>query len=154
MDEPADDLIRDRGDIPIEVSAAGSSAGAGEDRKKGKVVARLDARSRDKLRIQTKKVRYACEFFASVFVGKRASKRRKKLLPALAHLQDALGDLNDIVVHEQLIATMGLRHRRASRKRAFAAGLLAGREDARLDTAMAAAVQAYAELAKAKPFWA
>jgi CHAD domain-containing protein len=74
--------------------------------------------------------------------------------PALEHLQDALGDLNDIVVHEQLIATMGVRHRRSSRKRAFAAGLLTGREDARLDTAMAAAVQAYAELAKVKPFWA
>ena len=152
---PRDDLVRDRGDIPIEVTAAEQLGRRWKKiRKKGKAVARLDARSRHRLRIQTKKVRYACEFFAGLFADKRALKRRRKLLPALEHLQDALGDLNDIVVHEQLIATMGVRHRRSSRKRAFAAGLLTGREDARLDTAMAAAVQAYAELAKVKPFWA
>ena len=152
---PQDDLVRDRGDVPIEVSAAEQLGRRWKKiRKKGKAVARLDARSRHKLRIQTKKVRYACEFFASLFAGKRASKRRKKFLPALEHLQDALGDLNDIVVHEQLIAAMGVQRRRSSRKRAFAAGLLTGREDARLDTAMAAATAAYAELAKVKPFWA
>jgi triphosphatase len=152
---PRDDLVRDRGDIPIEVSAAEQLGRRWKKiRKKGKAVARLDARSRHKLRIQTKKVRYACEFFANLFPGKHASKRRKRLLPALAHLQDALGDLNDIVVHEQLIATIGVRHGHSSRKRAFAAGLLTGREEARLDTAMAAATAAYAELAKVKPFWA
>jgi triphosphatase len=137
---PRDDLVRDRGDIPIEVSAAEQLGRRWKKiRKKAKAITRLDARSRHKLRIQTKKVRYACEFFANL---------------ALEHLQDALGDLNDIVVHEQLIATIGVRRRRASRNRAFAAGLLTGREDARLDTAMAAATAAYAELAKVKPFWA
>jgi len=153
--DPRDDLVRDRGDVPIEVCAAEQLGRRWKKiRKRGKAIARLDARGRHKLRIQTKKVRYACEFFAGLFAGKRASKRRKKFLPTLEHLQDALGDLNDIVVHEQLIATMGVRRRRSSRKRAFAAGLLTGREDARLDTAMAAAVQAHAELAKVKPFWA
>jgi hypothetical protein len=37
--------------------------------------------------------------------------------------------------------------------RAFAAGLLGGGENARLDVAMAAATKAFAELADAKPFW-
>ena len=117
-------------------------------------MARLDARSRHKLRIQTKKVRYACEFFASFFPGKRASKRRKKFLPALEHLQDALGDLNDIVVHEQLIATMGVRRAALEPQTRLRRRTLTGREDARLDAAMAAATAAYAELAKVKPFWA
>jgi len=48
---------------------------------------------------------------------------------------------------------MGVRRRRTSRKRAFAAGLLTGREDARLDAAMAVATAAYAEWAKVKRFW-
>jgi hypothetical protein len=38
-------------------------------------------------------------------------------------------------------------------KRAFAAGLLGGGENARLDGAMAAATTAFAELADATPFW-
>ena len=53
----------------------------------------------------------------------------------------------------ELIAAIGIRRRRSSRRRAFAAGLLTGREDARLDAAMASATGAYAELAKVKPFW-
>ena len=47
-------------------------------RKKGKALAKLDARSRHKLRIQTKKLRYAAEFFANLFSNKRVVKRRKR----------------------------------------------------------------------------
>jgi triphosphatase len=121
-------------------------------RKKGKALAQLDARSRHKLRIQAKKLRYAAEFFSSLFTSKRGGKRRGQFLAALERLQDGLGDLNDIAVHEQRIAAIG-RPRRSNPKRAFAAGLLTGREDARIEAAMAAATQAYADLAKVKPFW-
>ena len=38
-------------------------------------------------------------------------------------------------------------------KRAFAARLLTGREDARLDAVMENATQAHASLARIKPFW-
>jgi CHAD domain-containing protein len=152
--DPDDDLVRERGDLPIETTAAGELGRRWKKiRKRGKALARLKPRRRHKLRIQAKKVRYAAEFFAGVFAGKRAAKRREKILAALERLQDGLGELNDIVVHEDLISAMGVRHRRASRKRAFAAGVLTGREDARLDAAMAAATDAYAELAKLKPFW-
>ena len=73
-------------------------------------------------------------------------------------MQDCLGDLNDIAVHEDLIATVARemphgRRRRGSSKHAFAAGLLTGREDARLDTVLATATDAYAALAKVKAFW-
>ncbi len=95
---------------------------------------------------------YAAEFFANLFPGKGPLKRRKKFLTALEQLQAGLGDLNDIVVDGNLITGMGAH--RSSRKRVFAAGLLMGREDARIDAAMATATKAYTELAKVKPFWA
>jgi triphosphatase len=153
---PQDDLIRDRGDIPIEVSAAEQlTRRFRKIRKKGKKLTQLDARARHRLRIQAKKVRYASEFFASLFPGKKASKRRSDFLSALELTQDCLGDLNDIVVHEDRIRAIAndRRRRRASRKRAFAAGLLTGREDARLDAVLERATEAHTALASIKPFW-
>ena len=152
--KPQDELVRDRGNLSVAVSAAEQLTRRWRKvRKKGKALAQLDARSRHKLRIQAKKLRYAAEFFSSLFTSKRAAKRRGQFLAALERLQDGLGDLNDIAVHEQRIAAMGIRPKRSNPKRAFAAGLLTGREDARIDAAMAAAMQAYADLAKVKPFW-
>ena len=152
--KPSDDLVRDRGDLPIEAFAFEQMARRWRKvRKKAKVLEQLDARGRHKLRIQTKKLRYAAEFFAALFTTRRALKRRKHFLPALERLQDALGDLNDIAVHEKRIAAMGVRRRRSKPSRVFAAGLLTGREDARKDAAMNAATQAHAGLTKVKPFW-
>jgi CHAD domain-containing protein len=112
----------------------------------------LDARDRHKLRIQVKKLRYAAEFFGELFRGKRASKRRRKFIAGL-ELRDGLGDLNDIMVDEKLITAAGLKRRRASPNRAFAAGLLTGREDARVDAAMVAATDSYTAVAATKHFW-
>jgi triphosphatase len=149
-----DDLVRDRGDLPIAIFAADELTRRWRKvRKRGKALAQLDARSRHKLRIQAKKLRYAVEFFASLFAGKRAVKGRKEFLSALERLQDGLGDLNDIAVHEERIAAMGTRRQRSNPNRAFAAGLLTGREDARIEAAMRAATEAYADLSRVKPFW-
>ena len=151
---PQDDLVADQGDLSIEMYASEQLKRRWRKvRKKGKVLAQLNSKSRHKLRIQAKKLRYAAEFFGSLFVTKRAMKRRKQFLPALEHLQDGLGDLNDIAVHEKRIATLGIRHPRANPSRVFAAGLLTGREDARAEVAMKTAMEAYANLAKHKPFW-
>jgi CHAD domain-containing protein len=102
---------------------------------------------------QAKKLRYASDFFGSLFSGKQPDKRRKKFLAALETVQDCLGDLNDIAVHESMISAAGMRQRPTSRKRAFAAGLLTGREDARIDAVMAAAEDALDRFGKAKPYW-
>src|SRR5262245_4008031 len=156
---PQDDLVRDRGDVPIEISAVDQLTRRFKRiRKKGKMLTRLDARRRHKLRIQAKKVRYASEFFAGLFPGKKASKRREKFLSALEDVQDCLGELNDIAVHEDRIMAVADESRRnrghrGSPKRAFAAGLLTGREDARLDAALQNAAEAHAALARIKPFW-
>jgi inorganic triphosphatase YgiF len=156
---PQDDLVRDRGEVPIEIFAAGQlTRRFRKIRKQGKILTQLDARRRHKLRIQAKKVRYAAEFFANLFPGKKASRRRKKFLSALEGVQDGLGDLNDIAVHEDRITAIASdsgrsRRRRGSPKRAFAAGLLSGREDARLDAVLENAADACAALARVKPFW-
>jgi hypothetical protein len=57
------------------------------------------------------------------------------------------------VVDENLITATGLRRQRSNPNRAFAAGLLTGREEASLDAAMAAATVGYAAFAEIKPFW-
>ncbi|MDP2619659.1 MAG: CHAD domain-containing protein [Hyphomicrobiales bacterium] len=142
------------GEEPIEISAAEQLERRWRKvRKKGRIFAELDAPSRHRLRIQVKKLRYAAEFFAKLFEGRRAAKRRERFLPALGRLQDGLGDLNDIAVHENLLNSMGVRRKRSSLRRAYAAGLLTGHEDVRRDAAMAAAAKAHAELAGIKPFW-
>jgi triphosphatase len=151
---PKDDLVRSQGDPPSADFAAEQLARrCRKVRKKGRALAQLDARSRHKFRIETKKLRYATEFFSSLFGSKRAVKRRKQLLAALESLQDALGDLNDIAVHEERISAMGIRDRRSNPSRVFAAGLLTGREDARIESAMTMAIEAYGDLAKVRPFW-
>lgn len=156
---PQDERVRDRGDVPIEDSVAEQlTRRFRKIRKRGKKLKELDAGPRHKLRIQAKKVRYASEFFADLFAGKRASRRRKRFSSALGRVQDCLGDLNDIAVHEDRIAAIASggrrrRHQRGNPKRAFAAGLLTGHEDARLDMVLENAVDAHAALAKLKPFW-
>ena len=149
---PQDDLVRDRGDLPITVLAIKQLTRRWRRlRKNRKALAQMDARRRHRLRIQAKKLRYAVEFFASLFVSKRAAKRRKQLLPALERLQDGLGDLNDIAVDEERIRKMSLRYR-SNPNRVFAAGLLT-REEAKIGAAIAVARKAYADVAKVKPFW-
>jgi CHAD domain-containing protein len=145
---PADDSVRSRGEVPIEVFAAEQlRRRLRKVRKRGKQLAQLDANKRHKLRIQVKKLRYAAEFFSELFQNKKAMKRQKKFMPALERLQDGLGDLNDIAVDERLIASA------AAPKRAFAAGLLTGREEARENEALSNAVDGYTKLVKAKSFW-
>ena len=151
---PQDDLVRDRGDLPIAGYAAEQLTQRWRKvRKKGKALSEFDATRRHKLRIQAKKLRYAAEFFTSLFPNKRAVRRRKQFLSALERLQDGLGDLNDIAVHEKRIAALSVHHHRSNQSRAFAAGLLTGREDARIEAAIRAANKAYADLVKIKRFW-
>jgi len=127
--------------------------------KAGAQLDELDPQRRHKMRIQAKKLRYASEFFGGAFPGKKAMRRGKDFVAGLEKLQDALGDLNDIAVHEGLSerivdaqdATGKQREGRA--KRAFAAGRLSGREEARIASVLKDAQLAYHAFAKAKPFW-
>jgi triphosphatase len=154
-----DDLIRDRAEAPVAKFAAAELARRWRKlRKNCRALRKLDARCRHKLRIQGKKLRYASEFFATLFSAKKAQRRRKAWSAKLERVQDLLGDLNDIMTHEGLMSASAeldgsSKRRRGSRNRAFAAGLLAGREDARFDAVLTKASKACASLARAKPFW-
>ena len=86
-------------------------------------------------------------------------RRRNGFVAGLEKLQDALGDLNDIAVHEglseQIIDVHAARgkQREGRTKEAFAAGRLSGREEARIASVLKDAELAYRAFAKAKPFW-
>jgi CHAD domain-containing protein len=56
--------------------------------------------ARHELRIAIKKLRYAAEFFASLYPGKSSA----PYLAAMAELQQALGTLNDIATAQVLVA--------------------------------------------------
>jgi CHAD domain-containing protein len=112
-----------------------------------------------KLRIDAKKLRYAADFFSTVFTGIGATRRRGKFVDALKRLQDCLGDLNDIAVNEKFSARLAARANQGFNKsngrtwRAFAAGRLSGREEARVAPVLKSAERAYQQFAEAKPYW-
>ncbi|MCW8836103.1 MAG: CHAD domain-containing protein [Rhodospirillales bacterium] len=58
---------------------------------------------RHRLRISTKKLRYAAELFASLYPAKDS----KRYLKCLARLQDSLGALNDLTTAERLLQSLG-----------------------------------------------
>ncbi|HZS64280.1 MAG TPA: CHAD domain-containing protein, partial [Xanthobacteraceae bacterium] len=102
--------------------------------------------------------RYGAEFFAAVFPGKKAARRRETFIRALEKLQDALGQLNDIAAHEELSAGLafepnGKGGRKIRPREAFAAGQLSGFEEARMASALKNAERRYRLFARAKPFW-
>jgi len=112
-------------------------------RAKGRGLRKLSPAKRHRLRIRAKRLRYATEFFAATFPGKKSTRRRKTALAALEAIQDSLGMLNDIATRKSL--------------------LVGGQEDSRLrapvvssaeeEKWLKAAERAYRRFAKAKAFW-
>ncbi|MDF0521570.1 CHAD domain-containing protein [Bradyrhizobium yuanmingense] len=98
--------------------------------KDGKQLEELSARARHRLRIRIKKVRYAARFFESLFTSRGQRKRLAQLEKHSKKLQDALGAVNDYLAHREMALDAALNappHNR--RARAFASGVLVGRED-------------------------
>lgn len=77
-------------------------------KKGGADLADLGDEARHEVRKDAKKLRYAAEFFASLFRGKRHKRRLRRFLAALESLQDRLGALNDLASAPGLIARTGL----------------------------------------------
>lgn len=120
--------------------------------RRAKKLAKLDARRRHKLRIAIKKLRYAIGFFESLFAGRKAKKRQRRFVRELKQLQDCLGALNDIAVHRRLASKfVGPPGRR--RERAFAVGVVTGREQCRVGPLQDAAVMAADQFSAARAFW-
>ncbi|SDT27617.1 CYTH and CHAD domain-containing protein [Bradyrhizobium canariense] len=153
--EPRNAALRERGDKPIEtVARAQLKRRWKKIRKRGRQLAKLDPHARHKLRIQVKKLRYATEFYKTVFSGKKREKRNAAFLAALKDMQDCCGELNDIFVHEKLTAGIAEAPQPArSSRRVFAAGLLIGHEEARFEPVLAAAEHAFSVFEKLNPYW-
>ena len=120
--------------------------------KKTRRLKALDAAHRHKLRIGVKKLRYGCDFFATLFGRPQAQRRYDK---ALKRLQDCLGRLNDIRVHAEKAHQLANPKRRAPRgaPKAYAMGFLTGREQRLAPALVAAAARAGRKLAQARKFW-
>jgi len=106
--------------------------------------------ARHELRVAVKRLRYACEFFASLYEAKGTRRYVKRL----ARLQDELGRLNDADTAGHLLRELSAR---GEPERAIdlarAAGFIEGcsmRED---DAAAARLERRWARLRKAHPFW-
>ena len=112
-------------------------------KKKGRDLADLPVEQRHALRIRAKRLRYATEFFAETFPGKKREKRRVASLAALEGMQEYLGDLNDIAVQRAILANGGddvqFRFSRVDPKHEKAI--------------LRKAVRAYASFAGIKAFW-
>lgn len=155
--EPQDEALRALCEQPIEDMARTQLKKQWKKiRRRGHELANLDPHARHKLRIRIKKLRYATEFYRAVFPGKKQHKRRTAFLAALKDLQDCFGELNDIFVHEKLTAGIVEAPDAASAKsprRVFAAGLLTGHEEARLEPILAASQRSFEAFEKLSPYW-
>jgi inorganic triphosphatase YgiF len=110
--------------------------------KQGRDIEKLSARERHKFRIRIKKIRYATEFFESLFPGKREQQQLASLSKRLRKIQDALGSLNDFITHKKMAADVALKAPAENRRaRAFASGIVLGREDEMVKPLMKVAIK-------------
>jgi triphosphatase len=144
---------------PVQALAAGQLARLRKKiRRHGGSVEKLDAKELHLLRIEIKKARYAIDFFASLYAGDKAQRRRKTMQAELTRLQDGLGGLNDIEMRKEMCRnvlskpTVRLAPERIQ-SRAFAAGLIVGDQHARREDLFKRVRKALSRFCKATPFW-
>jgi CHAD domain-containing protein len=122
--------------------------------KRVKKLEKLAPHRRHKLRIAVKKLRYADEFFGSLYDRSAAKRCLKCHGKALKRVQSALGKLNDMQVQEKMAGAFVRSKQRAKKKpqKAYAMGLISGKGHARGRALIATACDAGKELSGLKPF--
>ena len=110
--------------------------------------------ARHQLRIDAKKLRYAAEFFATLYRGRKPTKQRQAFVNALGRLQEGLGELNDMIVATKARETLfeGLEPIAAARLAAQLDELLADHEKSR-GKLLKAADRSLARVAGATAWW-
>lgn len=101
--------------------------------KDGAHLEKLTDEKRHEVRKDAKKLRYASEFFAALFRGRKQRRRHGKFIAALEEVQAGLGELNDLVIAPGILARHGLSGDgmaafRPSRKRKLLAAAAAAQE--------------------------
>lgn len=104
--EPADPALRDR--CILLLADERLDRLRSRVKHEGKRFASLDDEGRHEVRKDTKKLRYAAEFFTSLYPGRKPRRRLDRLLDQVEALQDKLGRLNDAAATPELIAHLGV----------------------------------------------
>lgn len=77
-------------------------------KKWGRNFEELDDESRHDLRKTAKKLRYAVDFFATLYSSKQDRRRLKRFTSSLEQLQDNLEDLNDLSATPEILQRVGI----------------------------------------------
>ena len=112
-------------------------------RARGADLTTLPADALHALRIEVKRLRYACEFFAPLFPARAV----RRLIRRTSAVQERLGHINDGTVAAGLLAALG------GPARGYAAGVVTGFVAAERQRAAARADRAWRRLRHAAPFW-
>lgn len=78
--------------------------------KDGRHLGKGSDEARHDVRKDAKKLRYAVEFFATLFNTPKRQGRRRNFLKRMERLQEDLGGLNDLVTADLLFDTLGIAH--------------------------------------------
>jgi inorganic triphosphatase YgiF len=123
-------------------------------RKKARKAGEVDPLTRHKLRIAIKKLRYALYFFESLFSRNGSTKALSRHKKHLQDLQDNLGALNDIAVHQKLAVKLAAGGSGPKPELAcFAAGMIAGCERSEIRPILAEVTKTARKLRRVKRFW-
>ena len=110
----------------------------------GAALSALDDQGRHELRIEAKKLRYAAEFFGSLYTGNKEQRRTKLFHAALTELQQQLGELNDLATMPSVLDKLGIA------KDAVRDASPSGTGKTKM---LNKAEEAYAEMIDARRFW-
>lgn len=118
--------------------------------KAGRNFESLPTNDRHKLRLRVKRLRYATEFFSSIYPGKAIKRYGERL----SGLQDALGYLNDVAVAEHLVHQVCESCSGADLERCrFAGGVIIGWHNSALADSEQTLVKSVRAFARSGPFW-
>ncbi len=116
----------------------------GKVKRDGRDLEAADEEARHEVRKEAKKLRYAAEFFATLFEEGREPRRYRRFVAALEELQDQLGALNDLATAPEVIRKLGVGDDPE------AARLIA---DGKKKALIKSAADAHHALVNAKRFW-
>ena len=110
----------------------------------------LEPEQRHKVRIQIKKLRYATEFFSTLYPKRKV----EPYLAAMKSLQDDLGTSNDVDVARKLLKRVIKQTKGKERARiAYAAGLVVGWHSHVDDGRELTLIRDWTRLASRTPYW-
>lgn len=116
--------------------------------KRGRGLATLPAAERHRVRIVLKKLRYAVEFFGSLYPAKTTAAYKR----SLKRMQNNLGHLNDIAVADRLLVSLPIPLGDA-KALGTASGIVRGWYAQRLVQVEPVTLADWRRLRRAKPFW-